>query len=336
MNVNIEESVRKFNEFPSVVVFTIDNGKVAKKLGDIGTKHEVSLYPLLIFVCTGDVSEDAIPTYLSEVQGKSKMAIDRIVPEFKKEVLDVLVRRLNFLNQDPDKEMTQKQEKQYLREMFENHLTEEFTNHEVIIEAVNDRIFSIFASELNFKNELEKILYENNEKLTTKKFILDGKVVEPTIKNWLKYFIEKRGTEMIDSINMSVFVSQSENSKILDEDEKRFLFKLLTLYRNLKFFPQSMPSDDGEGWEIIPTEKKEEVSKAAQLSREKKTGTQEVVEQLGGDVSDYPEGSLEREILEEEDEKEKEYQKLLLLSNKYEEGSLERRAIEEEIKKIKN
>jgi len=157
------------------------------------------------------------------------------------------------------------------------------------------------------KNDLEKALSANQERLTSSPFMLDGKVSSGTVANWIKYFIATKGSDAFDNISLSSFLVQSPNAKVLNEKEKTRLRKLLTLYRNLKFFPDSMPNKTGDGWEIIPTQIADDVQRETKVVKEKEVS-----------------------------ESEKKVQDLRLVLAKYPEGSLARRAVEEEIKRLKN
>jgi len=128
-----------------------------------------------------------------------------------------------------------------------------------------------------------------------------------TVANWIKYFIATKGSDAFDNISLSSFLVQSPNAKVLNEKEKTRLRKLLTLYRNLKFFPDSMPNKTGDGWEIIPTQIADDVQRETKVVKEKEVS-----------------------------ESEKKVQDLRLVLAKYPEGSLARRAVEEEIKRLKN
>lgn len=156
------------------------------------------------------------------------------------------------------------------------------------------------------KVDLEKALYANQEKITTSQFIMDGKVSVGTIANWIKHFIAVKGSDMFDNIIVSSFLVQSPNAKTLSTEEKSVVRKLLLLYRNLKFFPKSMPNQTGDGWEIIPINLEEEAQRTKIIPN-----------------VELP--TIDSKLKELEDR-----------LTKVADGSLQRRAIEEEIKKLKN
>ena len=185
-----------------------------------------------------------------------------------------------------------------------------------------------------FKNLADKAIITNPQKITHKKFSLDAKELSPSVENWLKHFILVQGTGMFNNLELTKFISESDNGKRLNDGEKRAVSKLLQTYRNIKFFPRSMQDLPPEQWEIIPIEKKEEPSRVPKIDKTQKSGREALIDELKGNINDYAQGSLEREILEEETEKDREHHKLLLLAKKYPEGSLERKAVEDEIGKL--
>jgi hypothetical protein len=124
-----------------------------------------------------------------------------------------------------------------------------------IIKDYNGILILLLLDDPNFKKSLEKVFLANPEKLTHSEFISEGAPHSPSIANWLKDFIKQFGSGMFDNLVMARYMTTSKNIKNLSEEEKQLVKKLLLTYRNLKFFPESMPSDDGEGWEIIPTDK---------------------------------------------------------------------------------
>ena len=126
--------------------------------------------------------------------------------------------------------------------------------------------------------------------------------------DWLKDFIKQHGGEMFDNIKLSQYLSNSSNVKNLDEVEKQLVRKLLMLYRNLKFFPDSMPNDTGEGWEIIPISQEEGTLPTTRAGKESKKDGFKITP----------------------------LQELEILAKQYPKGSLEHRAIMEEIKKLES
>jgi len=78
--------------------------------------------------------------------------------------------------------------------------------------------------------------------------------VRGTVSNWLKNFIGTNGSAIFDSVALSKYLTGSKSGAKLSQEEKEKVRKVLLIYRNLKFFPDSMPDDNGEGWQILPFE----------------------------------------------------------------------------------
>lgn len=337
--LDINKSLEKFSTLDPEIILSVDNDLIAKKLEKIEDKYDITLSPLLIFVATGDMpmEQKSIVKYLKiEFALEEKKALD-VFNELSEKVLNPLKSRLDFLNVNPDKSFTVKEEQDYLLNMFSKRLIEEFNDHPIIASAVNYKIFNILSEDIGFKKSLENVLYKNLEQLTRKEFILDEKKAFPGIANWIRDFLKVNGSEFFDNVVLSRYMTTSSNVSKLDPEEKILVKKLLLLYRNLKFFPDSMPSDDGTGWEMLPigaVETKDKIEKIKELSGPPKTEGEKEIEGLMREEEGYPENSLEWKVLEEEISKKKEIENLQSEANKYPVGSLERKALEAEIKKL--
>jgi hypothetical protein len=182
----------------------------------------------------------------------------------------------------------------------------------------------LVEKERQFQNELEKAILNNNEILTSASFSVDGKPVMPTISNWLKYFIKEKGSSLFDNIILTNFLTDSQNCRVLSEEEKKTVKRLLLLYRNFKFFPDSMPNQTGEGWEIIPSEGEVSGSGKARTVSTPQTG----------DFFAKAKAAAAGSAISEEDRKKIDDLKKMALN--YKTGSLERMAVDEEIKKIES
>ncbi len=330
--VYIEESLEKFKQLPLEVVLTIDDDGVANMLARLGEKYKADFYTPLISLSVGDLAEEELPNYLRLENDLDETGARMAADEFKQQVLDKLEKRINFLNADVHKPMTVAEEKGIIIDIFSADLVRELRGHHLLVQAVNDRIFNVLRQDIGFKVIVEKALYQNHEIMTNKRFVLDEKEREASIMNWLSYFIKFHGTDMPDGVILSDFITKSENAKRLDEDEKKLVYKLIATYRNIKFFPDSMPSDNGEGWEIIPFERAL-ASSVSIMSRPARPPR--LSDRLGGAESQrYEPGSFEWQVVEEESKRELERRKLQALAKKYPEGSLERQAVEEELRKL--
>src|SRR3989339_177374 len=221
-----------------------------------------------------------------------------------------------------------KQLKDEIFDLFQENLVDvlQFDDQDLLYD-LNDDIIDIIVYDNIFKKELENSLYKSSAKLTNKELLLDGDAHIPNVQNWLSDFIKQYGSGFFDNVTLSRYITFSENVKKLDENEKNLVKKLLQLYRNLKFFPDSMKDIPVDDWEIVPIDKFV-VKKHSELSGPPKTKGEKEIEKLRQEEGDYAENSLERKMLEEEIEN------LQSEANKYPQGSLEKKALESEIKKL--
>lgn len=194
-----------------------------------------------------------------------------------------------------------------------------------IIATYNASLLNVLAEEKDrsFVRKLVRALQGNAEQLTQQPFALKGQPAAPTIANWLRDFISAVGADYIDSVAVSRYLSNSKNVVPLPPAEQKLVRKLLQLYRNLAFFPRSMPNQTGEGWEIIPVERTvkpkvatkpqaavrpqpQPTAPAARLPRPGRVTPPRVAAApderatLEALAAQYPAGSLERRAIEEE------------------------------------
>ena len=235
------------------------------------------------------------------------------------------------------------EEKKIALDIFSNSLVnfleaslEETLN---IIDDYNGVVIALLMNDAGLKKDLEKALYKNLEKLTHQEFKLDNVAHAPSIRNWLHDFISRHGTAMFDNMTLTQYLTSAPNVKVLSEEEKKLVKKLLMLYRNIKFFPESMKDVPATDWQIIPIkEKGEEMAKARPVSGPPKSEEEEKLNKLRQAEDKYDKGSLEKLALEEEVSeelnKQKKIKKMQTMANRYKDGSLERKAIEEEIEKL--
>jgi len=329
----IEESLEKFKSLPPEIILSVDCDRVASEMYKLNEKYKVNLSALIIFIVTGDLMPEQVLDYIQTEFNLSKRTAKKIFDDLEDEIFIPLTERLKFL--DPNQKIDVKKGQSIVSEIFEKGLVDELRNNEVVTKVVNARIFSVLSDNYKFKNVLEKILYSNSELITHGNFILDGTFQSPTIGSWIQDFIKRNGSENFNSLVLTDYLANSENAKILSLEEKHLIQKLLLLYRNLKFFPESMPSDNPDDWEIIPTDKGiDNLTKARSVSGPPKTSEEKDIDVIKMEEEKYPVGGLERMVLEEEVNRKKKIEELKIIADKYRDGSLEKSAVMEEIKKL--
>lgn len=173
----------------------------------------------------------------------------------------------------------------FLFEMSDPEMIREF-NQETIV----------FISENSLaQNDFFKNLMSNQEMIGRNPIWLENKKVDPTIANWLKDFIKEKGSDFFDELILAEYLAVSPNPKNLSSDEKNLLRRLLNLYRNLAFFPESQENLPAEKWQLVPFEEKDQQEKTF-LEKKEDNFRRELEESL----RKFQKGSLEYRAASEE------------------------------------
>ncbi len=251
--LNLEEALEQFNDLAPEVVLTIDSVSVSEKISALEDKYKISLSSLIIYWSIGEVKVDDFKDYLvSELDLELKLAT-QIQTDIIETIIKPINDRLIFLDASPSKAgLSMAQEKIIILDILKNKLLIELNNHPIIINAINARIFATLSIDHDFFDTMEKALYDNQEKITSDFIVINGKKVVPSVSNWLNDFLSQYGTENFSTINLSQYATDSVNMKNLSPIEKENVTKLLILYRNLKFFPETFDEISTDKWEILP------------------------------------------------------------------------------------
>lgn len=192
------------------------------------------------------------------------------------------------LNQEEYAEIFNKGVISFLFEMSDPEMIREF-NQETIV----------FISENPLaQNDFFKNLMSNQELIGRNPIWIENKKVDPTIANWLKDFIKEKGSDFFDELILAEYLAVSPNPKNLSSDEKNLLRRLLNLYRNLAFFPESQENLPAEKWQLVPFEDKDQQEKTF-LEKKEDNLRRELEESL----RKFQKGSLEYRAASEELEK---------------------------------
>lgn len=200
----------------------------------------------------------------------------------------------------------------------------------------NAILILMMATDSAFLMNLQKALRGNDERLTVDNIKVGDTVKDPTISNWITDFIKFHGSNIFNNVILSKYMTSSPNVTRLKYNERRLVKKLLTLYRNLTFFPDSLKDIPQEYWEIIPVDREVNKVSESKFLGIPKTEEEKEIDQLKNMEENYQEGSLEQLALEEEIVNKKRVEELKMMAKKYKEGSLERRVVEEEIGKLES
>jgi len=225
------------------------------------------------------------------------------VEKFQDLIEDYVFDEMGKILEEREKHFDVKKEEQALENILTRELVYTLNNPS---KELNGGIIALLFADANFKNVVAKDIANSQERLFAKEIEVDGKRFAPTVSSWINNFISVHGSGFFSSIILSDYITNSKFAKNLENSEKELLIKLLSLYRNVKFFPQSLENISPEKWEIFLLDKQ---AQSPFMARQPLAA---------------PRSQEEAEIAN-----------LEKMAEGYELGSLERRAIEEEIRKMK-
>ncbi|MEK7653055.1 MAG: hypothetical protein AAB358_01040 [Patescibacteria group bacterium] len=236
-----------------------------KIIQDLEKKYQVKLGFLIILVTIGELMMEDIEDYLQKKYGLS--------PEAAADINDILQAdifgpAIELVAKNPKilaSNLSIAQQKENISNLFKKNLIKLISADKNTVDNINLSILNIIDQEmasdhLMFESDLAKMIAENQERLTNKPFQLSGKPAEPTIANWLKDFTDRRGNNYFNNLVLSEYITNSQNTASLSDEERKLLFKVSALYRNLKFFSAISEDVPMEGWDFIPVDESENSS----------------------------------------------------------------------------
>lgn len=212
-------------------------------------------------------------------------------------------------------------------EMFEKHFTKIFNISGYSYNELWRKLKSVLIGIVvlddrdKFKKRLRSALMNNKEKITSKKILVNNNEVEATIENWIKDYNGTLGTGEISPLKKTQYLTNSRNVTFLTPEENKKIKLLFNLFEKLK-----LSSKDFEGLE-------EEIS----LDDENAKGI--IKEGVFEPYKETKEDKLFQDILKTQSDQNNSEISLFDLKNmltQYPEGSLERKVIEEEISKLES
>jgi hypothetical protein len=202
-------------------------------------------------------------------------------------------------------------------ELIKNYFSEVYYVHENynIWEHVRMKLLQEldFDKRNNFKLQIRKALKENNQKLTS------GDNIK-SVKDWVNEYIKSVGEGIALKLQQLNFFQQNHNFQNLNSEDKDKVRKLLNFYERLKISSKSLlgieegvpvpyeesPNTHIRDGQIIAPERKDELTilieqaQKARAAETPKTEQETNLAELKQMFSQYPEGSLERKVIEEE------------------------------------
>lgn len=298
--ISIEEAIKQFEKLPEEIVIEFSSKRFIERLTSIEKKCGIDLSTVVILIAINELTEESASLYLVSEHGLHADEAEKAIKDLFETTLNPIIARLNLLNPSLNKtKISTQEEADMLIGIFRDDLMHELDNHPIILAAVNARIFYVLARDSHFKKELESAFYQNNQMLGKTSFKSGDKLVTPTIANWINDFIKLEGTGNITKLNVSHYLANSFQVKNLNPDERDLLFKVLFAYYAIKYFPDSMPSDDGSGWEILPTNDENlTINDAREIKHDE--GESKKLRELREIAEQFAPGSLERRVVDEE------------------------------------
>jgi len=315
----LEAYLVEFLTMPPIVVAEFNRPSNYKILTDLAAEYKVNLDIVVLLVAINRVSMDELDQYLVDNLDLDRAKASELATKMRDNFFLPIINKIAFLSSQPSPE-----DYEIIENIFAKQLLNEINADPILIKALNQKIFAWLSEDLDgAKRRIENAMLKNQEIVTKEKITMNDDKLPGTIGNWLHCFTAEKGAANFDSLSISEFLSLSPNTTHLTVEEKKKLSIVLNTYRNIKFFPDSMPSDDGSGWAIIPLPV---VEPSPQASKPKEEGSPEV----SSSKSD-----IESPQLSSDSDRENKINQLQLLLKRYGTDTIEGQAIMEEIAKLK-
>lgn len=330
----IAECLEKFQGLSASLKVRLGGPEAYNKLKEIEKEFTISLSFYVILLVINELNLDNGPDYLVKkyaiTKGQSQDITERIneeiiYPAIKAEVEanadfvdDALVDEI----QKPD---SVKYSAAEIEDIFDAKLIPTILQDKEVIRAFNISAFAVMDKDELLEGRLVNLFLNNEELISAANVIIDGRSYRGTIKNWLKDFISKHGSDIFDTFILAKYINSLDSQVTLNPGEKKMLTKVLKIYRNLVFFPDSMEKVPVESWSIIPYEVETVKQKVAEL--------QEVISSKTELKNNSPD-NYENDFKPSLSDVEKIRLELGNMLNDYSRDSLEYKAIMEEINRL--
>ena len=256
----IEECLKKYAKLPEVIKSAATESSLIARLGELERESQAPLSFVLVLFLIGELKLEEIADYLELKYDLEPDEADKFADLLESDILSTIAERVGDLPTDEADDLANVdltnldlvKRKEILNDTFANLVG--VLKEDSEYGDLNLMLIQTFQGDDTFEDELVDKLYNNQELLTNKFLLVDGKETAGTIANWLKDFIKENGSDYFDSLVLSKYLSLSLNPKTLPEYEKNLVKKLLKLYRNLVFFDESTNGLPMSAWEIFPND----------------------------------------------------------------------------------
>jgi len=251
-----DDCLKKYNNLSPEIKSAFGAPEIIAKLTALEGQYKVKLDFVVILVAIEELELEDVAEYLEKKLNVQPEMADEISGKLEAEIFSSAFARLPAVATDVDlQNLSMRDKKQVVLAAFTNSLSDIFNDNPDYYADLNIIAFQVFNDDPNFEDKAVEALYGNQEVLTKKPFIVNGNNQPATAANWIKDFIKENGSDLFDNLVLSRYFSISVNARILDPEEKKIISKLLKLYRNLVFFPESMKGIPVERWELFPIER---------------------------------------------------------------------------------
>lgn len=328
----LSDCLDKFYDLPDIVILEFNHPERLAIIDELNDKYGLELSFMVVLVAVGELSLDNIAEYLAKRFDLPNDTAATIAQQMNESYFQPILKRLAFLNQDQNKtDPSPEEEKSIILDIFKEKLLVELKDYEQMISAVNQRIFAWLDRDPIAKKQIETALLQNQEIVTDQPITLNGEKLPGTVTNWLRCFAAEKGADNFDSLSISEFLGLSKNTASLSLLDKKVLSALLNAYRNIKFFPDSMPNDDGTDWAIIPLPKTPLEPEKSESTNENET-VGKATQLIDPEMQPARPQTVETTVNPDINNK---INQLELMLKRYNQDSLEGQAILEEIAKLK-
>jgi hypothetical protein len=302
----LAECLEKFHELPEETQEIIGGFSACLEIKKIEEAYNTSLSFAVILISVGELNINDLPEYLSLKFNLEKDKGVQVAELLLEKIFDPaieLIAELMEKNSETNEDVSFKEiDKEDLLNIFTDKIIPTIKAEKKSVQGINVYIFHSINEDDGLDDKLEDLLYKNQEKISSHSIILDGHPASSSISNWLKDFIRTHGSDLFNEVVLAEYLSQSLNAKSLKPEEKELLRKVLKLYRNLVFFPESMEGIPLENWEIFPVEHSSDdrIVVKSVVQEPKMTERQKVIFDLQKNLTKYSSSSLEYKAISQE------------------------------------
>jgi hypothetical protein len=259
------------------------------------TEGDVEKYEMIkdLYQQSFDLDEEEMAVFEAEPQENTEEDKE----EYKEAYIEEYIKTFEQALQVDDKD----KERDEFKAIFRNYLTTIlFTDDNDLKLILNYRLLYILSdATIAYLNKLKNIVSSNEEPVTSFDIFVENKKVKPVVKNWIKDFLLKLGTE-VSALKKAQYLGSDPNVTRLPYEQKDNVRNLLEFYRMFYGFPDSLRKLPPERWFIIPVAVQEEAKTAKFKEKMETLGKEEEKETEEKTVSSLKIVEKSKELSKEE------------------------------------